>query len=118
MNISRRLSRTYSRVSSRATENEAPNGIGEGCAKSPMHQCPFWVSEHPPARACPTTGTGVSQHAGVCSGPATKKVEAIFAELKNRIGLRRLRLRRLKFVREQFFLAAAQNLNRLKDCFS
>ncbi len=36
-----------------------------------------------------------------------KKVEALFAELKNQIGLRRLRLRRLKFVREQFFLAAA-----------
>src|SRR5215468_2095524 len=44
---------------------------------------------------------------------ARKKVEALFAELKNQIGLRRLRLRRLKFVREQFFLAAAQNLKRL-----
>ncbi len=43
-----------------------------------------------------------------------KKVEALFAEMKNLIGLRRLRLRRLKFVREQFFLAAAaQNLKRL-----
>lgn len=43
-----------------------------------------------------------------------KKVEALFAELKNQIGLRRLRLRRLKFAREQFFLAAtAQNLKRL-----
>jgi transposase len=43
-----------------------------------------------------------------------KKVEALFAELKNQIGLRRLRLRRLKFVREQFYLAAvAQNLKRL-----
>jgi hypothetical protein len=32
----------------------------------------------------------------------------------NQIGLRRLRLRRLKFVREQFFLAAvAQNIKRL-----
>jgi transposase len=42
-----------------------------------------------------------------------KKVEALFAELKNQIGLRRLRLRRLRFVREQFFLAAAaQNLKR------
>jgi hypothetical protein len=30
-----------------------------------------------------------------------KKVEALFAELKNQIGLRRLPLRRLKFVREQ-----------------
>src|SRR6184192_1367087 len=36
-----------------------------------------------------------------------KKVEALFAELKNQIGLRRLRLRRLRFVRGQFFLAAA-----------
>jgi hypothetical protein len=41
-------------------------------------------------------------------------VEALFAELKKEIGLRRLRLRRLKFVREQFFLvAAAQNIKRL-----
>jgi hypothetical protein len=41
-------------------------------------------------------------------------VEALFAELRNQIGLRRLLLRRLKFVREQFFLAAAaQNLKRL-----
>jgi transposase len=45
---------------------------------------------------------------------ARKKIEALFAELKNLIGLRRLRLRRMKFVREQFFLAAAaQNLKRL-----
>jgi len=43
-----------------------------------------------------------------------KKVEALFAELKNQIGLRRLRLRRLKFVREQFYLAATVlNLKRL-----
>jgi hypothetical protein len=43
-----------------------------------------------------------------------RKVEALFAELKNQIGLRRVRLRRLKFVREQFFLAAvAQNIKRL-----
>jgi hypothetical protein len=41
------------------------------------------------------------------------KVKALFAELKNQIELRRLRLRRLKFVREQFFLAAAQNIKRL-----
>ena len=45
---------------------------------------------------------------------ARRKVEALFAELKNYIGLRRLRLRRLRFVREQFYLAAtAQNLKRL-----
>src|SRR5215472_9460123 len=43
-----------------------------------------------------------------------KKVEALFAELKNQIGLRRLKLRRMRFVREQFYLAATvQNLKRL-----
>jgi len=43
-----------------------------------------------------------------------KKVEALFAELKGRIGLHRLRLRRLNFVQEQFFMAAtAQNIKRL-----
>jgi Transposase DDE domain len=42
------------------------------------------------------------------------KWEALFAELKNQIGLRRLRLRRLRFIREQFYLAATvQNLKRL-----
>ena len=35
-----------------------------------------------------------------------RKVEALFSELKNLIGLRRLRLRRIKFVREQFYLTA------------
>ena len=45
---------------------------------------------------------------------ARRKVEALFAELKNYIGLRRLRMRRMRFVREQFYLAAtAQNLKRL-----
>jgi transposase len=43
-----------------------------------------------------------------------KKVEALFAELKNQIGLRRLRLRRMKFAQEQFWLAATvQNVKRL-----
>jgi hypothetical protein len=42
---------------------------------------------------------------------APVRLEALFAELKNYIGLRRLRLRRMCFVREQFYLAAtAQNL--------
>ena len=39
---------------------------------------------------------------------------SLFAELKNYIGLRRLRLRRMRFVREQLYLAATvQNLKRL-----
>ena len=45
---------------------------------------------------------------------ARYKIEALFAELKQRMGLRRLRLRRRWNVAEQFFLAAtAQNLKRL-----
>ena len=40
--------------------------------------------------------------------------KTLFAELKNQIGLHRLRLRRMRFVREQFFPAAAtQNIKRL-----
>jgi hypothetical protein len=43
-----------------------------------------------------------------------KKIEALFSELKLRLGLRRVRLRRLWNVAEQFYLAAtAQNLKRL-----
>ncbi len=43
-----------------------------------------------------------------------KKVEVLFAELKNVIKLRRFRLRRLWNVAEQTFMAAtAQNIRRL-----
>jgi hypothetical protein len=80
-----------------------------------MHQCSFPLSYHPPVRIGSATGAGVGEHTRVrhCTA-AKKKVKALFAELKNQIGLRRLRLRRLKFVREQFFLAAvAQNIKRL-----
>ena len=42
------------------------------------------------------------------------KVERLFGELKTRINLRRLRLRRLRNASEQFLMAAtAQNLKRL-----
>jgi hypothetical protein len=45
---------------------------------------------------------------------ARYKVEAVFAELKQQIKLRRVRLRRLWNVAEQFHLAATvQNLKRL-----
>ena len=80
-----------------------------------MHQCSFPLSYHPHGRTRPATRTGVGEHAEFAQAQRErKKVEALFAELKNQIGLRRLRLRRLKFVREQFFLAAAaQNIKRL-----
>jgi hypothetical protein len=47
----------------------------------------------------------------VRSQRARGKIEALFSELKQRVGVRRVRLRRLWNVAEQFFLAAtAQNL--------
>jgi transposase len=49
-----------------------------------------------------------------CSQRARYKIEALFAELKQQIKLRKVRLRRLWNVAEQFHLAAtAQNLKRL-----
>jgi len=49
-----------------------------------------------------------------CSKRERSKIEALFSELKLRVGLRRVRLRRLWNVAEQFYLAAtAQNLKRL-----
>src|SRR5215471_1197136 len=84
-------------------------------AKTTVHQCCLPFPCYPPARTGATTRTGVGEYAPVRQGTTTrKKVEALFAELKNQIGLRRVRLRRLKFVKEQFYLAAvAQNLKRL-----
>jgi transposase len=70
------------------------------------------IHQHEPARQRARELANTPQFA--TAQRQRKKVEALFAELKNQIGLRRLRLRRLKFVREQFFLAAtAQNLKRL-----
>ena len=49
-----------------------------------------------------------------CSKRERNKIEALFSELKLRMGLRRVRLRRLWNVSEQFYLAAtAQSLKRL-----
>ena len=105
----------------RVFHNRAFNYIGTRKKCGPYllrRQCTsaaFRGLNHSPERTSSTTCAGVSQHAGVRqSTAARKKVEALFAELKNQIGLRRLRLRRLRFVREQFFLAAvAQNIKRL-----
>lgn len=45
---------------------------------------------------------------------ARNKIEALFSELRNQIRLRKARLRGLRYVKEQFFLAAtAQNIKRL-----
>jgi len=42
-------------------------------APTTMHQRSFSVSEHSPARTRPATRSGITQHARVCSCPATKK---------------------------------------------
>jgi transposase len=56
----------------------------------------------------------VDTPAFVHSRRARSKVEALFSELKQRIGLTRLKLRRKQLVAEQFLLAAsAQNLKRM-----
>ena len=84
-------------------------------AKSAMHQGPLSADRDPCPRSGATTGTRANDRSGF-RGRATPTPESrsTFAELKNQIGLRRVRLRRMKHVREQFFLAAtAQNLKRL-----
>jgi hypothetical protein len=80
------------------------------CTSSPLKYLAIHV--HEPARQ--RARDLIHTPAFVDAQRKRKKVEALFAELKNQIGLRRLRLRRLRFVREQFFLAAAaQNIKRL-----
>src|SRR5271157_2316288 len=84
-------------------------------AKTAMHYAAFRclaIHMHEPARQRARELVDTPEFAN--AQRQRKKVEALFAELKNQIGLRRLRLRRMKFVREQFFLAAAaQNIKRL-----
>jgi hypothetical protein len=80
------------------------------CTTSPLKYLAIHVHEPARQRARDLVNTPAFLNAQ----RQRKKVEALFAELKNQIGVRRLRLRRLRFVREQFFLAAtAQNIKRL-----
>jgi hypothetical protein len=81
--------------------------IGGPCALRPQctsaaFRC-LVIHQHEPARQRARDLAGTPEFAK--AQRQRKKVEALFAELKNQIGVRRLRLRRLKFVREQFFLA-------------
>jgi len=77
-----------------------PQTLRRVCAKSPMHQgsvrfLAIHMDEAARQRARELANTpAFAMHSG-----KVKKVEALFAELKNQIGLRRLRLRRLRFVR-------------------
>ena len=98
----------------RTHRNRAPTYIGtrKRCgARSQRPQCTSAVFRcliihlHEPARQRARELANTPEFAK--AQRQRKKVEALFAELKNQIGLRRLRSRRLKFVREKFFLAAA-----------
>jgi len=80
------------------------------CTTAPFRN--LVVHWHEPAREVVRALAGTPAYDR--SRRARYKIEALFAELKHRIGLRRVRLRRLRNVAEQFFLAAmAQNLKRL-----
>ena len=88
----------------------------QGCPQKPRcTSAPYrWLFVHgqEPARQAVRALAGTPAYER--SQRARYKIEALFAELKQRMGLRRVRLRRLWNVAEQFFLAAtAQNLKRL-----
>src|SRR5450759_1417092 len=100
--------RTYAYVGSRKRCGACPHK--PQCTSSPLKYLAIHMHEPARQRARDLVHTPAFANAQ----RERKKVEALFAELKNQIGLRRLRLRRMKFVREQFFLAAAaQNIKRL-----
>jgi len=70
------------------------------------------VHWHEPARQVARELTQTPAYA--CSKRERNKIEALFSQLKLRVGLRRVRLRRLWNVAEQFYLAAiAHDLKRL-----
>jgi transposase len=80
------------------------------CTPAPCRK--LFVHWQEPARQAVRALAGTPEYK--CSQRARYKVEALFAELKQQIKLRRVRLRRLWNVAEQFHLAAtAQNLKRL-----
>jgi transposase len=88
----------------------------QGCPQKPRcTSAPYrWLFVHGQEPAREAVRALVGTPAYDRSRRARYKIEALFSELKHRMGLRRVRLRRLPNVAEQFFLAAtAQNLKRL-----
>ena len=80
------------------------------CTPAPYRK--LFVHWHEPARQAVRALAGTPAYE--CSRRARYKIEALFAELKQRMRIGRVRLRRLWNVGEQFLLAAtAQNLKRL-----
>jgi len=88
----------------------------QGCPQkklcTPAAYRKLFVHWQEPARQIVRSLAGTPAY--VLSQRLRRKIEALFSELKQRLGLRRVRLRRLWNVAEQFFLAATvQNLKRL-----
>jgi transposase len=84
--------------------------VKQQCTPAPVRK--IFVHWHEPARQVARDLAQSSAYAR--SKRERNKIEALFSELKLRVGLRRVRLRRLWNVAEQFYLAAtAQNLKRL-----
>jgi transposase len=84
--------------------------VKKQCTSGPIRR--IFVHWHEPARQVARELAQTPAYA--CSKRERNKIEALFSELKLRVGLRRVRLRRLWNVAEQFYLAAtAQNLKRL-----
>ena len=84
--------------------------VKKRCARAPVRK--IAVNWHEPARQVARDLAQTPAYAQ--SRRERNKIEALFSELKLRVGLRRVRLRRLWNVAEQFYLAAtAQNLKRL-----
>jgi transposase len=84
--------------------------VKKRCTGGPIRR--IFVHWHEPARQVARELAQTPAYA--CSKRERNKIEALFSELKLRVGLRRVRLRRLWNVAEQFYLAAtAQNLKRL-----
>jgi transposase len=82
----------------------------KSCTRGPYRR--LFVHWQEPARQAVRALAGTPEYQR--SQRARYKVEALFAELKNQMKLRRVRLRRLWNVAEQFHLAATvQNLKRL-----
>jgi len=77
-----------------------PQTLWGTLAETAMHQRRLPLACHPSARTSAPTCTELANTPEFAKAQRQrKKVEALFAELKNQIGLRRLRSRRLKFVR-------------------
>lgn len=84
--------------------------VKKQCTPAPFRK--IFVHWHEPARQRARELAQTPAYA--CSKRERNKIEALFSELKLRMGLRRVRLRQLWNVSEQFYLAAtAQNLKRL-----